>query len=109
MAIIAQTSNPVYKFDLVRPEIKSFADLKGKVIGLSTPGDTITLSTVRLLANKGIKASDFQAKAVVGTRFDCLKSGDGALRKAMGQPEDLGAIKQGYPRLGFTYGTRSLT
>jgi len=103
VAIVAQTTNPVYSL-IVRPEIKSFADLKGKLIGLSTPGDTITLSTVRLLAHKGIKASDFQAKAVVGTgaRFDCLKSGE-CVAVPMGQPEDLGAIKQGYPRLGFTY------
>ena len=103
VAIIAQTANPVYSL-IVRPEIKSYADLKGKVIGLSTPGDTITLSTVRLLAHKGIKAADFRAKAVVGTaaRFDCVKSGECAA-VPMGQPEDLGAIKQGYPRLGFTY------
>jgi ABC-type nitrate/sulfonate/bicarbonate transport system substrate-binding protein len=103
VAIISQTANPVYSL-IVRPEIKSFADLKGKVVGLSTPGDTITLSTLRLLARKGIKAGDFQAKAVVGTsaRFDCLKSGD-CVAVPMGQPEDLGAIKQGYPRLGFTY------
>ena len=103
VAIVSQTANPVYSL-IVRPEIKSFADLKGKVIGLSTPGDTITLSTLRLLARKGIKAADFQAKAVVGTsaRFECLKSGD-CVAVPMGQPEDLGAIKQGYPRLGFTY------
>ena len=58
--------------------VKSFADLNGKMIGLSTPSDTITLATLRLLAAKGIKASDFRAKAVVGTaaRFDCLKSGE---------------------------------
>src|SRR5262245_10120885 len=103
VAIIAQTTNPVYSL-MVRPEVKSFADLKGKVIGLSTPGDTITLSTVRLLAHRGIKAADFQGKPVVGTsaRFDCLKSGE-CVAVPMGQPEDLGAIKQGYPRLGFTY------
>jgi ABC-type nitrate/sulfonate/bicarbonate transport system substrate-binding protein len=103
VAIIAQTTNPVYSL-IVRPEIKSFADLKAKVIGLSTPGDTITLATVRLLASKGVKASDFRAKAVVGTgaRFDCLKSGECA-GVPMGQPEDLGAIKQGFPRLAYTY------
>jgi len=103
VAILSQTTNPVYSL-IVRPEIKSFADLKGKVVGLSTPGDTITLSAVRLLAQKGIKAADFRAKAVVGTRarFDCLKAGECAA-VPMGQPEDLGAIKQGYPRLGFTY------
>ena len=54
MAIVAQTTNPVYSL-IVRPEIKSFADLKGKIIGLSTPGDTITLSTVRLLAQRASK------------------------------------------------------
>ena len=103
VAIIAQTTNPVYSL-IVRPEIKNFADLKGKIIGLSTPGDTITLSTLRLLAHRGIKPSDFRSKAVVGTgaRFECLKSGE-CVAVPMGQPEDLGAIKQGYPRLGFTY------
>lgn len=103
VAIVAQTTNPVYSL-IVRPDIKSFADLKGKVAGLSTPGDTITLSTVRLLAHKGIKPADIRAKAVVGTgaRFDCLKSGECAA-VPMGQPEDLGAIKQGFPRLGYTY------
>lgn len=103
VAIIAQTTNPVYSL-IVRPEIKSFADLKGKVLGLSTPGDTITLSTLRLLTHNKITPADFQAKAVVGTsaRFDCLKSG-ACTGVPMGQPEDLGAIKEGYPRLGFTY------
>jgi ABC-type nitrate/sulfonate/bicarbonate transport system substrate-binding protein len=103
VAIVAQTTNPVYSL-IVRPEIKTFADLKGKVIGLSTPGDTITLSTVRLLSHKGVKPADFRSKAVVGTgaRFDCLKSSE-CVAVPMGQPEDLDAIKQGYPRLGFTY------
>lgn len=103
VAIIAQTINPVYSL-IVRPEIKSFADLKGKALGLSTPGDTITLSTLRLLARKGIAPADFRAKSVVGTsaRFDCLKSGECAA-VPMGQPEDLEAIKQGYPRLSFTH------
>jgi ABC-type nitrate/sulfonate/bicarbonate transport system substrate-binding protein len=103
VAIVAQTTNPVYSL-IVRPEIKSFADLKGKVVGLSTAGDTITLSAVRLLASKGLKPADFHAKAVVGTpaRFECLKAGECAA-VPMGQPEDLEAIKQSYPRLAFTY------
>jgi len=101
-AFMSQTTNPVYSL-IVRPEIKSFADLRGKTIGLSTPGDTITLSTVRLLAAKGLKAADTTAKAVVGTpaRFACLKSGECAA-VPMGQPEDLDAIKEGFPRLAFT-------
>jgi ABC-type nitrate/sulfonate/bicarbonate transport system substrate-binding protein len=101
-AIMSQTANPIYSL-IVRPEIKSFADLRGRTLGLSTPGDTITLSTLRLLASKGLKSDDFAAKVVVGTgpRFECLKSGACAA-VPMGQPEDLDAIKQGFPRLGFT-------
>src|SRR4030095_3752467 len=39
VAVIAQTTNPVYSL-IVGPEVKSFADLKGKVIGLSHAGGT---------------------------------------------------------------------
>jgi ABC-type nitrate/sulfonate/bicarbonate transport system substrate-binding protein len=103
VAIMSQTSNPVYSL-IGRPDIKSFADLKGRTLGLSTPGDTITLSSLRLLARAHLTTSDFTTKVVVGStaRFACLKSGECAA-VPMGQPEDLDAIKQGFPRLGFTY------
>jgi ABC-type nitrate/sulfonate/bicarbonate transport system substrate-binding protein len=103
VAFMSQTANPVYSL-IVRSEIRSFADLKGRTIGLSTSGDTITLSSVRLLRAKGLLPADYQTKAVVGTpaRFDCLKSGECAA-VPMGQPEDLAAIRQGFSRLGFTY------
>jgi ABC-type nitrate/sulfonate/bicarbonate transport system substrate-binding protein len=102
VAVMSQTTNPIYSL-MVRPEIKSFSDLRGKTLGLSTPGDTITLSAVRLLGAKGLKPSDYQTKVVVGTpaRFDCLKSGECAA-VPMGQPEDLAAIKLGFFRLAFT-------
>jgi ABC-type nitrate/sulfonate/bicarbonate transport system substrate-binding protein len=103
VAIMSQTSNPIYSL-IARPEIKTFADLKGKTLGLSTPGDTITLSTLRLLARAHLGMTDFATKVVVGTaaRFACLKSGECAA-VPMGQPEDLDAIGQGFPRLAFTY------
>src|SRR5437762_8175190 len=100
---MSQTANPVYSL-IVRPDIKSFADLRGKLLGLSTAGDTISLSTVRLLAAKGLRAADYGSKVIVGTpaRFACLKSGECA-GVPMGQPEDLEAIREGFPRLAFTY------
>ncbi len=103
VAIMSQTSNPVYSL-IARPEIKSFADLKGRTLGLSTPGDTITLSSLRLLARGRLKMTDFTTKVLVGStaRFDCLKSGECAA-VPMGQPEDLDAISRGFPRLAFTY------
>ena len=101
-AIMSQTANPVYSL-IARPDVKSLAALKGQQLGLSTPGDTITLSTLRLLAGAHLAPSDFRAKVVVGTgpRFACLKSGECAA-VPMGEPEDLGAIAQGFPRLAFT-------
>jgi ABC-type nitrate/sulfonate/bicarbonate transport system substrate-binding protein len=103
VAIMGQTANPIYSL-IARPDIKSFTDLKGKTLGLSTPGDTITLSTLRLLARAHLQMMDFTSKVVVGTtaRFACLKSGECAA-VPMGQPEDLDAIRQGFPRLAFTY------
>jgi hypothetical protein len=72
VAIIAQTTNPVYSL-IVRPEIKSFADLKGKVIGLSTPGDT-THCPMRLRPQRH-QDFGFQAKAVgYGARFDLKRA-----------------------------------
>jgi len=65
--------------------------------------ETASGRTVRLLAADGLKITDYTAKPVVGApgRFDCLKSGECA-GVPMGQPEDLGAIAQGFPRLAFT-------
>src|SRR5712692_4920661 len=75
VAIMSQTLNPIYSL-IARPDIKSFADLKGQTLGLSTPGDTITLSSLRLLALKHLDTADFTTKVVVGTaaRFQCLRS-----------------------------------
>jgi ABC-type nitrate/sulfonate/bicarbonate transport system substrate-binding protein len=103
VAIMSQTSNPIYSL-IARPDIKTFADLKGQTLGLSTPGDTITLSSLRLLALEQLKTTDFATKVVVGTaaRFQCLRSGECAA-VPMGQPEDLDAIRQGFPRLAYTY------
>src|SRR6185437_14432689 len=102
VAVAAATANPIYSL-MVKPEIKSFADLKGKTLGLSLGIDTISISIRKLLAQKGLKDGDYAVKERVGTpvRFDCLKKGecDGV---PLGQPEDLIAIGQGYRRLGVS-------
>jgi ABC-type nitrate/sulfonate/bicarbonate transport system substrate-binding protein len=99
VAIAAATANPIYSL-MVKPGIKSFADLKGKTLGLSLGIDTISISIRKLLAQKGLKDGDYR---VVGTpvRFDCLKRGecDGV---PLGQPEDFTAIDQGFTRLGVS-------
>src|ERR1700733_9701550 len=51
VAIAGEVGNPVYSL-IAKPQIHSFADLKGKLIGLSLPIDTISISTRRLLVLK---------------------------------------------------------
>ena len=102
VGIASETANPIYSL-IVKPEIASFVELKGKLLGLSLPVDTISISMRKLLALKGLAAADYRVKELVGTpvRFDCLKRGecDGV---PLSQPEDLIALTQGYRRLGMS-------
>jgi ABC-type nitrate/sulfonate/bicarbonate transport system substrate-binding protein len=100
VAIAGETANPIYSL-IAKPEIATFADLKGKRIGLSLAVDTISISMRKLLALKGLRDSDYQVKELVGTpvRFDCLKRGE-CDAVPLGQPDDLIAVHQGYRRLG---------
>jgi ABC-type nitrate/sulfonate/bicarbonate transport system substrate-binding protein len=100
--IASETANPIYSL-IVKPEIASFADLKGKLLGLSLPIDTISISMRKLLALNGLGAADYRVKQLVGTpvRFECLRRGecDGV---PLGQPDDLIAVTQGFRRLGLS-------
>ena len=102
VAIAGETQNPTYTL-IVRPDIRSFEDLKGKLIGLSLAVDTISISMRKLLALHGLKDGDYRVKELVGTpaRSDCLKRGE-CDAVPLGQPEDFMAIAQGYRRLGLS-------
>jgi ABC-type nitrate/sulfonate/bicarbonate transport system substrate-binding protein len=102
VAVAAENANPIYSL-IAKPEIKSFADLKGRTIGLSLDIDTISISTRKLLALRGLKESDYHVKNLVGTpvRLECLKRGE-CDAVPLGQPEDFTAIDQGFRRLGLS-------
>jgi ABC-type nitrate/sulfonate/bicarbonate transport system substrate-binding protein len=102
VAIAGETGNPIYSL-IAKPEIKTFADLKGKVVGLSLAVDTISISMRKLLALKGLGEADYAVKELVGTplRLDCLKKGE-CDAVPLGQPEDLVAMGQGNHRLGLS-------
>jgi ABC-type nitrate/sulfonate/bicarbonate transport system substrate-binding protein len=88
---------------IVRPEINSYADLRGKVIALSVAADTISITTRKLLAKHGVKDGEFKVRQLVGTpvRYACLKSGECA-GVPLGQPADIAAVADGFRRLGDT-------
>ena len=52
VGVASETANPIYSL-IVKPEINGYADLKGKLLGLSLPIDTISMSTRKLLALHG--------------------------------------------------------
>ncbi len=100
VAIVAEFKNPIYSL-VAKPAIKSFADLKSKVVGLADEAGTITISMRRLLALHGIARGDFAPEIVDGTpaRWNCLRRGvcDAVV---LGQPQDLQAIAEGYRLIG---------
>jgi ABC-type nitrate/sulfonate/bicarbonate transport system substrate-binding protein len=102
VAIAAEFNNPIYSL-VAKPHIKSFDDLKGKMLGLAVEAGTITIATRKLLTMHGVREGDFRFKIIEGTptRFACLTKGD-CDAVPLGQPHDIFALRQGYRLLGLS-------
>ena len=100
IGVIGAPANQIFTL-LARPEIKSYADLKGKLVAMSLPQDTISIATRLLLDKHGLKAGDYRTVDLIGTgtRVDCLVKGE-CFAAAANQPADLALMKKGYTRLG---------
>ena len=99
-AVIGGVANTIYSL-VAKPGIQTIAELRGKVVALSAPPDTITLSTRMLLAKGGLKEGDYRTKQIIGSsqRGECLASGacDAA---PLGQPDDIVFQQKGFRKLG---------
>lgn len=102
VAIAAEFNNPIYSL-VAKPEIKTFGDLNGKVIGLADEAGSITISMRKLLALHGLRPGQFGVKTAEGTptRLACLRRGE-CDAVVLGQPQDLQAVEQGYRLLGVS-------
>jgi ABC-type nitrate/sulfonate/bicarbonate transport system substrate-binding protein len=102
VAIATEFNNPIYSL-IAKPDIKSYDDLKGKLLGVAAETGSITISIRKLLAMHGLSSSDYQAKFVDGTpeRLSCLTAGD-CFAVPLGQPQDFVAMRQGYRLLGLS-------
>jgi ABC-type nitrate/sulfonate/bicarbonate transport system substrate-binding protein len=100
VAVIGGVANPMYSL-IAKPAIKNIADLKGKMVALSAPPDTITLSTKMLLAKGGLHDGDYRFKEIIGSsqRAACLVSGD-CDAVPLSQPEDVVLARKGFLKLG---------
>src|SRR5215470_7820789 len=103
-AIAAEFNNPVYSL-VAKPENGSYADLKGKLIGIAAENGSITIAIRKLLALNGLRKEDFRTRFVDGTpeRLSCLTAGD-CDAVPLGQPQDFVAMRRGYRLLGLSTG-----
>ena len=92
VAVAAEFNNPIYSL-VARPEIKTYGDLKDKLLGLADEAGTITISTRKLLSLHGLRDGDFRVKTIEGTpaRLSCLRRGE-CVAVPLGQPQDLLAL-----------------
>jgi ABC-type nitrate/sulfonate/bicarbonate transport system substrate-binding protein len=100
VAVVGGPANTIHSL-IAKPEIKTFADLKGKVIGLSTPQDTLSIAMRLLLAKHGLKEPDYKVMEMQGTpvRLECMTKGP-CSAAPLTQPDDLVSVQKGFRKLG---------
>jgi ABC-type nitrate/sulfonate/bicarbonate transport system substrate-binding protein len=100
VGIVGAAANTIYSL-IAQPQIKSFDDLRGKLIGLSLPIDTISIASRMLLEKHGLRDEAYRTKELVGTplRADCLTRGECAA-VPLGQPDDIVLARKGFTKLG---------
>lgn len=99
--VIVAGFNRAYYVLVARPQIRSYADLKGKVIGVSAlrAGETPLLRT--LLKARGLSEGDYQMVVAGGTPERVTAIQAGSIDATMLTPPlDLPLIQKGFTRLG---------
>jgi NitT/TauT family transport system substrate-binding protein len=101
VAVAGALNKPTYSL-IVRPEIKSFADLRGKTLGVSDLKDGSTTLLMHMLEKGGLKPGEYDIVQAGGTpdRYAAVKSG-GVAGAMLTQPNDFQAVDEGYPSLGL--------
>jgi ABC-type nitrate/sulfonate/bicarbonate transport system substrate-binding protein len=102
VAIAAEFNNPIYSL-VAKPENRTYADLKGKLIGVAAETGSITIAIRKLLALNGLGRDDFRTRFVDGTpdRLSCLTAGE-CDAVPLGQPQDFVAMRRGFRLLGLS-------
>jgi len=102
LALIRIVGNAAPYVLITKPEIKSFADLKGKTISSGAPNDVTNSYLVRMLEANGLKKGDYDiiSAGVAASRYAALKAGVVAAAIVL-PPLNFQAQAAGFPTLGF--------
>jgi NitT/TauT family transport system substrate-binding protein len=89
---------------LVQPDVKTYADLKGKVLGVSQLQSASTLNLRQLLRKNGLKDNEYNILQVGGSskRYAALQSKQIAAT-LITEPVNFEAMDAGYRKLGGVY------
>jgi ABC-type nitrate/sulfonate/bicarbonate transport system substrate-binding protein len=102
LALVRIVGNAAPYVLIAKPGIKSFADLKGKIISSGAPNDVTNSYLVRMLEANGLKKGDYDiiSAGVAAARFAALKAGvaDAAI---VLPPLNFQANAAGFPTIGF--------
>lgn len=80
-------SEPRYNLEMwAAPDIKSFADLKGKKVAITSPGSESDYGLTAVLKNNGMKRSDVTAVFVKGIPAEVASLESGAVSAILTQP-----------------------
>ncbi len=88
---------------IVRPEIKSFADLKGKTVVVDSPVTAYAFLAYRMLELTGLQKSDYAIKpaGACPLRLDAMHSDPANAAAMLNPPCSLRALKDGFLDLGL--------
>lgn len=104
ITIVATENRKVGWSLIVRPEIKVYGDLKGKLLGVTQLQEASGTMLKILLEKNGVKESDYDVVPLGGTpnRFAAL-SGGAVSATLLSPPMDIRALGAGMRKLGDTF------
>jgi ABC-type nitrate/sulfonate/bicarbonate transport system substrate-binding protein len=101
LAIIASDMNTAPYSLIARPEIRGFADFRGKIFPSSGPREQTTVWMKTIMKANGLQEDEYEFATVGGTaeRMAALRSGAVA-GGLIGQPQDFQLVADGFHRVG---------
>jgi hypothetical protein len=100
--VLVVNSKP--QFDLVgQPDIKSVADLKGKIVGISSRGGAVDILTQTILAQHGVTANKDATLIVIGSPEELVTAlRTGRIGACLLTPRQLILYRDGFTKLAYS-------